>query len=76
MPYVQTLNTLHLSAQEKQFLKAEFDALAADLADLRAKHTALLAYLDDVAAVDASLAEFPVDFESTLDVDAAQFTST
>ena len=75
MAYDITLNALSLSPQEKQFLKREFDSLRAELDDLRTKYTALLAYLDDVAAVDASLAEFPTNFEATLDVGSAQFTA-
>lgn len=75
MAYDQTLNALSLSPQEKLFLKREFDSLRAELDDLRTNYTALLAKLDDVAAIDPSLADFPVDFESTLDVADAQFTA-
>lgn len=69
MPYIQTLNTLHLSAQEKQFLKREFDDLRAELDDVRGQMSALLAKLDGVGG------GFPDDFEATITVADPKFTA-
>ena len=45
MPYVIAINTMRISSQDAQRLIAEFDAIRAELTDIRAAYMALRAKL-------------------------------
>lgn len=69
MAYDITLNSLGLSAQERQHLKREFDDLRAELDDVRTKYAALLAKLD----ADAGVTD--INYAATAGLASAQFTA-
>ena len=57
MAYKQRINAMKgLSTQDKLALTAEFDALYADITDMRTKYAALLAKMDADAFADTNYA--------------------
>ena len=72
MPYIQRLNAAEsLSKSDTQQLLIEFNALRAELNDIRTKYSALQAALNAGTAVGA--AGYP---NATMALAAAQFTPT
>lgn len=70
MSYRQALNTTQsLSVSNRTHLISEFDALRAELDDIRTKYAALLAKLDADAGVTDT------NYASTLALPAARFTA-
>lgn len=70
MAYKQRLNTSGLSRQTAYAFHQEFDAIRAELNDIRTKYAALLAKLDADAGVTDT------NYASTQALSAAQFTAT
>lgn len=70
MAYKQRINAMKgLSNQDKVALTAEFDALYADIADMRTKYTALRALLAAATALGAG-------YNTGTGLTAATFTQT
>lgn len=71
MPYVQRLNTSEgLTTRDAMQLITEFNALRAELDDVRTKYAALLAKLD----LDGGVTD--TNYAATCGLAAAQFTRT